>query len=306
MYYHFLESKSNYSLINIISHNGSRSILSIKCNLDNCIWNPSYTQFVRGRSNCPRCSGSEVLSDAMVIERLDEVTKHTNISYEILSINGSKTSLKATCDIHNYTWNSNYRKLYLSKSGCPLCGGNVKLSDSVVFDRINELSKSKGYTIINIVYNGYYSNIKLNCNKHGSWMTSYDNFYTSKTNCPRCSQEENESKPVKDITRILIENNVDFIKEHTFDECRNQRKLPFDFYLPKYNQIIEYDGIHHFKSIKFWGGDDGLIQTQTNDEIKNNFCANNNINLLRIKYDENHIEKIKNLLYNLKGCDDEI
>ena len=81
-----LDSKPNYSLIEIIAYNGSRSILSMKCNLDGCIWNPSYTRFVHNKSNCPRCSGSEILNDKMVIERLDEVTKNTNISYEILSI----------------------------------------------------------------------------------------------------------------------------------------------------------------------------------------------------------------------------
>lgn len=34
----------------------------------------------------------------------------------------------------------------------------------------------------------------------------------------------------------------DFIIQHKFKNCRDIRPLPFDFYLPKLNTCIEYDG----------------------------------------------------------------
>ena len=92
---------------------------------------------------------------------------------------------------------------------------------------------------------------------------------------------------------ILNDNNIDYIKEKTFINCKNKKYLPFDFYLPEQNLLIEYDGLQHFKSINYWGGDAGFNLRQNNDNIKNNFAKNNNIGLLRIKYNKiNNINQI--------------
>ena len=62
------------------------------------------------------------------------------------------------------------------------------------------------------------------------------------------------------------------------------RKLFFDFYLPEYKLCIEFDGIQHHIPIKFFGGNDGLKERKNNDKIKDQYCNNNNIDLLRISY----------------------
>ena len=54
--------------------------------------------------------------------------------------------------------------------------------------------------------------------------------------------------------------------------------------------LVEYNGEQHFKSIKYWGGKNAYEKQQNNDEIKNKFAKENNIKLLRIKY--NKINKI--------------
>jgi len=72
--------------------------------------------------------------------------------------------------------------------------------------------------------------------------------------------------------------------------------LPFDFYLSDLNICIEYDGIQHFKPIDYFGGDTAFILLQTNDQIKNEYCIENNIKLIRIRYDENIEEKLSNIL----------
>ena len=84
-----------------------------------------------------------------------------------------------------------------------------------------------------------------------------------------------------------------FITQKKFNNCRNKLPLPFDFYLPNYNICIEFDGIQHFKSNFYWGGDKQFLKTSENDKIKNNFCKRNNIKLERISYKKfNQIEKI--------------
>lgn len=57
--------------------------------------------------------------------------------------------------------------------------------------------------------------------------------------------------------------------------------------------LIEFDGIQHFVPVERFSGLKTFKQTQWNDKIKNEFCNNNNIKLIRIKYtDYNNIETI--------------
>ena len=93
-----------------------------------------------------------------------------------------------------------------------------------------------------------------------------------------------ESKGVHDITEFLNVNNIKYIREHFYEDCKNINYLRFDFFLPETNTLIEYDGRQHFESVDIWGGEDALLKRKINDEIKNNYCIKNRIPLLRISY----------------------
>jgi hypothetical protein len=89
---------------------------------------------------------------------------------------------------------------------------------------------------------------------------------------------------------------VIYEEEKIFDCCVNdktKKPLRFDFYLPGYNTCVEFDGIQHFKPVNYWGGQLAFESRCRNDHIKNSFCADNNINLIRIKYDDNINEKMR-------------
>ena len=73
--------------------------------------------------------------------------------------------------------------------------------------------------------------------------------------------------------------------------------LPFDFYIPKYNLIIEYDGFHHFYPVNGGGGEEKFKLTQENDAIKNKYCKENDITLLRIPYTDSKEDIIRKINY---------
>lgn len=75
------------------------------------------------------------------------------------------------------------------------------------------------------------------------------------------------------------------------------RPLPFDFYLPEYNICIEYDGEQHNRSVKHFGGDKAFYTRIKHDNIKNEYCKNNGISLLRIPYFKNIEEELNNFLF---------
>ena len=79
-----------------------------------------------------------------------------------------------------------------------------------------------------------------------------------------------------------------------FDDCKKKRTLPFDFYIPLLNLLIEYDGAQHFESPEIFGGEEGLQERQENDKIKNDYCSKNGIKLVRIPY--THFDQIETIL----------
>ena len=102
------------------------------------------------------------------------------------------------------------------------------------------------------------------------------------------------------IANILKDNNIIFISQKTFDDCVNPKtgaKLKFDFYLPDYNILIEYDGIQHFQEESMCR--DTLKDRQYRDAIKNNWAKNHcNIILKRIPYWESKGISLEKLLDN--------
>lgn len=94
------------------------------------------------------------------------------------------------------------------------------------------------------------------------------------------------------ITKILTKNNIKFEKEKIFPECKDQKVLPFDFYIPELQLLIEMQGEQHFKEVAFWGGEDGLKLRQYHDQLKQDFCKSSGYNLLIIKYNEDIEQRI--------------
>lgn len=102
------------------------------------------------------------------------------------------------------------------------------------------------------------------------------------------------------IKSYLDENKIKYEKEKYFESCKSLKKLPFDFYLPENNICIEYDGEFHYKSIDHMGGDERLSKQKRNDDIKDKWCIENGIKLIRISYlKKNKINKILNELFIL-------
>ena len=78
----------------------------------------------------------------------------------------------------------------------------------------------------------------------------------------------------------------------------NNGLLTYDFYLPKYNLLIEYQGEYHDNSIPMQTDFEFAIQ-QEHDKRKKEYAINNGINLLEIWYwNFKDIEYILNNILN--------
>ena len=118
--------------------------------------------------------------------------------------------------------------------------------------------------------------------------------------CPQCQ----ESKGERQVRQWLENKNIIYTYQKTFKDCKYIKVLPFDFYISKYHACIEYDGKQHFEPVDFAGrGEEWALQqfekTQYHDKIKNQYCKNNNITLLRIPYFKNVEEELETFFIHL-------
>lgn len=132
-------------------------------------------------------------------------------------------------------------------------------------------------------------NMKIRCSCGNVFTTSFVNF--SNANIFRCSTCSNkESIGELKIRKYLDSQNIKYEQEKRFNECRDNKPLPFDFYLPDFNMCIEFDGQQHYQD-KF--GIEAFQKTQYHDKLKTGYCNTKGIKLLRIPYWEgNHINDI--------------
>ena len=97
-----------------------------------------------------------------------------------------------------------------------------------------------------------------------------------------CIKSQGEYK----IKQLLLQYNIPFTTEKTFSTCifnDTSHKAKFDFYINN-QYLIEYDGEQHFKSGSGWNTKEKLEKTRQHDKIKNEWCKENNIPLIRIPY----------------------
>ena len=167
---------------------------------------------------------------------------------------------------------------------------------------LNKVNSTKKFIIeSNIIHDNKFSYDKTNyintktkviitCPIHGDF-NQIPNSHLRGYGCSLCS----ESKGEKKINKFLTENNILFERQKKFEDCKNIFCLPFDFYIPSLRICIEFDGIQHYKPLDFFGGQEAFEKTKINDNIKNDYCEDNYINLIRIRYD-----KIEDIEYILK------
>jgi len=146
------------------------------------------------------------------------------------------------------------------------------------------------YSYEKTIYKNNKNKVSIICPTHGEFLQYPSVHYRS--GCPFC----NESIGEKIISKYLNSKNINFSRQHKFESCRNILPLPFDFYIPSIRTCIEFDGIQHFESVEYFGGERAYNQLIKNDKIKNDYCEDNYINLIRIGYKQ--IDIIEKILYD--------
>lgn len=249
------------------------------CNLKNFKSSKKY--------NCPRCSYHSLTYEEVKLD----IEKHGSklISSEYVN---NETKIEIECDCGN-KFKAMYRDIKASnRYKCPKCNNRPTFT----YKEVEDFIESKGCKLISEEYVNNMSPLNIECKCGRRFNRKFNTFKDGKSYyCKHCSN--GSSKGEDEIEEYLIENNITYETQKRFDGCKFKRKLPFDFAIFENNKLkclIEYDGRQHYEIVKAFGGLDGFIGTKIRDTVKNEYCKNNNIKLIRIPYTE--LKNIKSIL----------
>ena len=145
-----------------------------------------------------------------------------------------------------------------------------------------------------------YSDIDVECSKCGYQWNTYGTNLLGGHACPICKSSTGERK----VEWFLKKYKYKYIAQYSYNNCRDILPLPFDFYLPEYNILIEIDGEQHYRPISFGCKDkykilDNFYKQLNHDKIKNEYCKRNNIPLIRIPYYEIQDDNLEYFLFDM-------
>ncbi|PQA92080.1 hypothetical protein SAMN05421796_1149 [Chryseobacterium piscicola] len=187
--------------------------------------------------------------------------------------------------------------------GCTKCINEVRVFPRRSDDEIRELGlkqfEGKIYFLGRLKSEDrrHYGNVL--CREHGiSFQQSITNYIKGVRGCVLCRKESSKFQHAV-FKYLKTQFDEDDIKtEKKFEGCKNVYQLRFDFYIKSKNLLIECDGIQHFTSQDYWGGEEGYKVRVFNDQIKNAFTKKNKIHFVRISFYEQHsIEEIMEKIF---------
>ena len=243
------------------------------------------------------CKTEEYKLDQSRKSRVDLVGKRFGrlVVTEMIYKDGEHTKVRCKCDCGNEIVRI---ATYLTSGETQSCGcyHKQRMSETNVKDFTGVIS-SYGVKLLS----------KDHKDKRGVWYWKCECFcgntfvalpakilngHTTSCGCAKHSSRE------RLISSLLNKYNIEYKTEYRFSSCKDITYLPYDFFLPDYNTVIEYQGEQHYRPISVFGGDKGFEKCIKHDSMKREYCKENDINLVEIPYSLNDIE-IEQLIQTL-------
>jgi very-short-patch-repair endonuclease len=266
-------------------------------------------------SGCPKCVGKNKSVEELIALVKTRLKYPDNIDFGLITKTKQKDRVKLKCLVEGHGEFTRTVEGLLQGRGCPICGR---------IDRLNStrITKDDFVTRSTIIHNGKYNycevifgdcstisdKVKIICPVHGLFKQRVSHHMRGH-GCPKCVYSKGNMK----IYNYLISIGTPFKAEYKFKDCKFLRLLSFDFAIfsdesfRSIKAIIEYDGEQHFRPCSMFGGEKTFIKQQIKDAIKNQYCEDHGIPILRIPYTQfNDLESIVlGFLLNNTGGRDE-
>lgn len=256
-------------------YNGNKNYVNVNCLIHNYVFK-TKPNWLHSGCGCQKCyderrgdsirkTNESFISEAKLIHG-------DKFDYSKVNYINSKTKVCIICPEHGEFWQTPNKHIN-GKQGCPKCSGKNKTTDDII-QQFKKIHKDD-YVYDNVKYINNRTKVCIICPEHGEFWQTPDKHLQGE-GCPICKS----SKLEKTVRNFLLDNNIDFTRQATFDWLGRQS---LDFYLPKYNIAIECQGEQHFKEFS------GKMKPKTDlngrirlDTIKYELCKDNGLKLFYV------------------------
>lgn len=290
----FYAKNSKSENIKILSkYNGMNNSIDCLCMIDDYEWSSTPNRLIHRKHGCPMCAGNAKRTTKEIMSILDKR------GFDLLSeYHNIHTKIKVKCRVCSYIWETEPNVIINKECGCPKCIG---VSKKTTEEFIQELMVVNPNIIITSEYNGANEKICATCKIcNHSWIPTPWNLLDGH-GCPHCDVSFGENK----CREYFEYNKIKYISQMKYDDLlgiSENKKLSYDFYLPDYNLLIEYQGQQHEKPVNFFNklsdedAENAFVKQQEHDRRKREYAKEHNIDLLEIWYWD--FDNIDSILYD--------
>lgn len=243
----------------------------------------SPTSHIHQRQQCPWCANEQKSKNMTLTTKLFvelATAKHLDrFDYSLVEYVNMQTPVTIICPQHGPFQQKPNHHVH-GRSGCPTCANKNKTNEMFV-EQARQVHSCL-YDYSQVSYTLSTVPVTIICPHHGVFEQK-PCVHLQGCGCPKCWSTKGELI----VEQILQKANITFERQKRFSSCRSKLPLPFDFWLPHHNVLIEYDGEFHFKYTKhIHKTEANFIRTQNHDHIKTNWAVQQGIKLIRIRYDQ--------------------
>lgn len=300
--------KNNFTYVDLYKDNEQQKfMISFVCNnhKEFGVQQMGFHNMKRDIKGCKYCAHKQ-LPEWYIRDLISQKSPHITIQDSFTKLTQKVT---AHCNIHNYDYITTPQYI-LQGSECEYCRIDKIAKANTLSQKKAQERVTKANPTIQMTgeYTGQHNKTEFTCLKCGySWIGSVMSMFTNGTNCPKCGK--NIYKGEARLEEILQKHNINYQRQYAIENCKDNKSLPFDFAIfDSSKQLValcEYDGEQHYRPVDFSGdklmAKEQFKKTKKHDEIKNTYCKENNIPLIRIPYYEyNNMELflIKKIIEN--------
>ena len=263
-------------------------------------WRVRPINFLSAGSRCPNCKRNRRIKHEEFVEQIRELVGD---EYTVLTeYQGTRKGVLMKHNLCTHEW---WVAPASFKAGtrCPQCSNREVTINNCLQTCYPEVAKewhperNGDKTPLDYVGTSRQKVWWLCQNCGNEWLNRIDARTLLDRDCPECGRNYNKSRGELYIKQCLKEWGIPFKTQYVYTDCRNKAALQFDIAVLDEKQqvrcLIEFDGEQHFYPIERFGGEEGFEATKENDEIKNNYCKNHDIILIRIPYWlRKHVEEV--------------
>lgn len=206
---------------------------------------------------------------------------------------GSSNNYKFNCDKCTHFFMKKPSSISGNKKAwCPYCANQKLCEDkkcescfekSFASHEKIELWSENNITNPRNVFKGSRSKYEFKCNICQLYFYKCLSSMTNKNKingCPKCKNKT--EKKIYDWLLLYDSKTIHQYKIKWLKSPLTRRFLPFDFFIPKVNIILEVDGDQHFRQVSNW---DSHKHTQSKDLYKMKIAYDNGITIIRLPID---------------------